>query len=89
MDTPGQAAQLREQLAQLTELLELAPAAIVVRDPATSRIRFWNRGAQDLYGWTASEALGQVTHDLLRTVFPVPKKRSTARSTRRVTGRAT
>ncbi|MFT3775161.1 MAG: PAS domain S-box protein [Minicystis sp.] len=30
-------------------------------------IVYWNQGAQALYGWTASEALGRVSHDLLAT----------------------
>jgi PAS domain-containing protein len=68
----SRAGELRAQLDQTEELLQLAPAAIVVRDPETSAIRFWNRGAEDLYGWTPEEALGQVSHNLLRTVFPVP-----------------
>src|SRR5215471_13597802 len=64
---------LRALLDQSYDFLQLAPAAIVVRDPETSAIRFWNRGAQELYGWTPEEAIGRVTHNLLRTVFPVPQ----------------
>jgi PAS domain S-box-containing protein len=50
-------------------LIELAPDAILIRDPA-SIIGSWNRGAEELYGWTAQEAIGQVTHSLLKTQFP-------------------
>jgi PAS domain S-box-containing protein len=59
-----------EQLRLRAELLDLAHDAVIVRDPAQSRVTFWNREAQDIYGYSAAEALGQVTHDLLATVFP-------------------
>src|SRR5260370_30979917 len=35
-------------------------------------LTYWNRAAEELYGWTAEQALGKVAHDLLRTVFPAP-----------------
>jgi two-component system, NtrC family, sensor kinase len=51
------------------ELLELASEAIIVRD-LSGAIRFWNSGAEALYGWKRSEVLGRDLHELLRTVFP-------------------
>ena len=59
--------KLREQAA----LLELAHDAVIVRD-LQARVVFWNKGATDVYGWSAEEALGRVTHELLQTIFPIP-----------------
>ncbi len=62
--------RLHEQRAQLqASLIELAYDAIIVRDPVSTIIS-WNRGAEHLYGWTAQEAIGKVTHELLQTHFP-------------------
>ena len=59
-----------EELRLRAELLDLAHDAVIVRDPAESRVTFWNREAQAIYGYSSAEALGQVTHELLATVFP-------------------
>jgi PAS domain S-box-containing protein len=34
-------------------------------------IEFWNAGAERLYGFTPQEAIGQISHALLQTKFPV------------------
>jgi PAS domain S-box-containing protein len=57
--------------AALAALVELAHDAVLVLTP-DSRIVFWNRGAEVLYGWSQAEALGRVAHELLATQFPVP-----------------
>ncbi len=64
-----QAARLQEQ----SNLIELAHDTIMVRDPK-SRIIFWNHGAEELYGWTKEEAVGQDSHVLLQTQFPQSMK---------------
>jgi PAS domain S-box-containing protein len=56
---------------QQASLLNLTHDTIFVRDMSEA-ITYWNRGAQELYGWTPEEAIGKDTHELLRTVFPVP-----------------
>jgi PAS domain S-box-containing protein len=57
--------------ASQAELIDLAYAAMMVRD-LHSRIIFWNREAERLYGWSRDEALGQKSHELLHTRFPGP-----------------
>lgn len=64
-------AQLLEELGQQRRLLDLAHDAIIVRDPERSTVTSWNREAQEIYGYTAEEAHGKVTHSLLQTTFPV------------------
>jgi PAS domain S-box-containing protein len=52
------------------ELLDLAHDAVIVREPSDSRVSFWNREAQAVYGYSAAEAIGRVIQELLATVFP-------------------
>jgi PAS domain S-box-containing protein len=62
---------VEEVLEQKARLLDLSNDAILARD-ASDRITFWNQGATDTYGFHQYEAIGQVSHDLLRTEFPEP-----------------
>jgi len=61
-----------ERLRLQADLIDAAHDAILVRDP-TGRILAWNHGAEELYGWTAPEALGRVTHTLFQTRFPLSR----------------
>jgi PAS domain S-box-containing protein len=65
--TPAGASPAGEPLAERLRLLDDVP--VVVRDLG-GRIHAWNRGSARLYGWTESEAVGRVAHELLRTQFP-------------------
>lgn len=62
-----------QELAEKARLLDLSHDAIIVRD-LTGRIRYWNHGAEELYGWSNKEAVGKLSHRLLKTEFPVPLK---------------
>lgn len=63
-------AEMIARLRLQDDLINLAHDAILVRD-ASNRILVWNTGAEELYGWTAHEAVGQVTHSLFKTHFPM------------------
>ena len=58
-----------DALQEQANLLGLTHDAVLVRD-AKRNITYWNRGAEELYGWRADEAKGQVPYELLKTVFP-------------------
>jgi len=53
------------KLAQQAALLDQTNDGILVCD-LEGVIRFWNRGAERLYGWTAAEAIGHRLHELLK-----------------------
>jgi len=60
-----QSAQLQEQAA----LLDLVRDGIIVRD-LRGTIVYWSEGATQMYGWAREDALGQVTHTMLKTAYP-------------------
>lgn len=60
-----------EELRERAELLDLASEAIMVRD-LQGNIKFFNTGAEALYGWQREEVIGKNIHELLQTSYPVP-----------------
>jgi PAS domain S-box-containing protein len=62
--------RVEERLREQAALLNLAHDAIMVVD-LRGKVLFWNRGAEDTFGWPAEDALGQPIHEFLQTRFPV------------------
>jgi PAS domain S-box-containing protein len=62
---------VQEILRERASLLDLTHDTVFVRE-MNDVITYWNRGAEELYGWTSQEALGQVSHKLMRTFFLEP-----------------
>jgi diguanylate cyclase (GGDEF)-like protein/PAS domain S-box-containing protein len=51
--------QAQASVREKAELLDKARDAILVADIEDSGIRFWNKGAERLYGWTSEEVIGR------------------------------
>lgn len=73
-----------EALREQANLLNLTHDSVFVRD-RNNVITYWNHGAEERYGWTNEEAVGQVSHQLMHTQFPAPLNEIEAELTR--TGR--
>ena len=63
----GRDAGERQRRFDMTDL-----AVIMVCD-LRGTIRSWSEGCRRLYGWTAAEAIGRLSHELLQTICPVPR----------------
>ncbi|MFC7473351.1 PAS domain S-box protein [Dankookia sp. GCM10030260] len=66
-------AALADNAARLQDLLATLDLAACMARDVDGTIRFWSKGCELLYGWTAAEAMGRDVHALLGTVFPVPR----------------
>src|SRR5271165_1326916 len=73
-----------ETLRERADLLNLTHDTVFVVD-MKGVIKYWNRGAEEQYGWNGEQAVGKVVHDMLNTVFPSPLEEIKAEVTR--TGR--
>jgi len=58
-----------EDLQKQAALLDLSHDAIFVVDSADV-VSFWNKGAEDLYGFTREQAIGNVAYEFIQTKFP-------------------
>ncbi len=69
----GELAKSEEQLRMRAELVELASEAIIVR-AWDGTLRFWNSGAENMFGFKKQEILGNDLHGTLKTVFPISRE---------------
>jgi PAS domain S-box-containing protein len=56
----------------LSDMISNTSDAIIIREPTTDKIIFWNEGAEKLYGYNKEEAIGTFRQELLQTRFPLP-----------------
>jgi PAS domain S-box-containing protein len=56
--------QAEQKIHEQAALLDISTDAILVRELG-NQIRFWNKGAEHLYGWKAQEAIGKNADELL------------------------
>ena len=68
---------LSEALSRHAMMLDLAQDPIFAWTNEAG-IEFWNRGCEQLYGYTSHEALGASSHGLLKTLFPIPLEQFSA-----------
>ena len=67
------AARRQEQIAtaEQASLIELTQDSALVID-MQGKILFWSRGAEAMLGYSKAQAVGNISHELLRTEFPQP-----------------
>lgn len=58
-----------KELAEKARLLDLTHDAVIVGD-LDGRITYWNRGAEEIYGWSSGETIGRFGDTLFQTEFP-------------------
>jgi two-component system, cell cycle sensor histidine kinase and response regulator CckA len=63
--------QAEQKIHEQAALLDITTDAILVRG-LNNEIHYWNKGAEQLYGWTAAEAIGKNANTLLYQVETLP-----------------
>lgn len=70
----GERKRSERAFAEQARLLDLSNDAILIRN-SEDRITYWNKGASEIYGYSKEEAVGQISHELFKTIFPMPLAR--------------
>jgi len=63
--------KLEQELTEQGKLLDLAREAVMVVD-RNGKIVLWNEGAEQLYGWSEGQAMGESPLQMLQTELPRP-----------------
>ncbi len=58
-----------DALLEQPDLFDLLHETVIIRN-REGKISFWNRGANEMYGWAQEEVIGNISHKLLQTRFP-------------------
>src|SRR5262249_38061431 len=56
-----------QELRRHAQLIDLSHDAVITMD-GDYRVITWNKGAEEMYGWSEQDAAGKVLHQLLQTV---------------------
>ncbi|WP_244611128.1 PAS domain-containing sensor histidine kinase [Ensifer sp. M14] len=57
---------------RISEILEVFDDANVIVHAPDGTISHWSKGCEQLYGWSRSDAEGQIARQLLNTSYPIP-----------------
>jgi len=68
--SPGQAQELKRRVSSLEAHAAGLSLAQVMTRSFPGEIHYWSRGMERLYGFSAADAVGRISHELLRTEFP-------------------
>ena len=70
-DIPTRLASSNRARTADNETFDFSSDTMMVRNQ-DGTIRYWSEGARKMYGWDERAALGAVSHELLKTIFPMP-----------------
>jgi PAS domain S-box-containing protein len=71
-------AVIRESERRMSEVLEVLGHAPMFARGLDGQIRFWSTGAERLYGWAPTGAIGRLCHELLQTRCEIPLREAQA-----------
>jgi PAS domain S-box-containing protein len=64
--------ELKKQAATLQEQAQIVDLGRFMILDTEGRIKLWTSGDEQLYGYSKDEAIGRISHDLLKAIYPEP-----------------